>query len=1219
MKLAALLAACLAVAVAAQDPATTKVVPGEFFVDPPTLENLGFRWFIGGDSNRNASVAVSYRKKGDSAWRPSLPMLRVHHEVVNQQFGPHRVGNLFAGSVLFLQPATEYEVKFEMRDPDGGAPPAKVVAVATRGEPKAWDGGRKLDVYPERHTGQRVPASFVGLMAAYAEAKPGDILLLHRGVYKAAAPYVLAKSGEAAKPIVFRGGVDGEAVLEASGHGSDILHIAEADHLMFEDLTLRHARVAIDAGQKGARGSSGLVVRRCRIEDVIYGIRTYSENSENWYIADNVLTGINPTWYPRPDERYMEPSHTGVNTYGRGHVVCHNRISRFSDGMALANFGVPLADPRKHAVSVDFYNNDLSFAQDDALETDYGCHNVRVYRNRCYNAHSGLSVQPFYGGPVYLIRNEIYGVTAITFKLHNFCAGIEAYHNTAASAGMGFMSFDRWQNGHFRNNIFLGGAGHAMATGTITPYSSLDYNGYRSNGPEDLIRWYDGKARQNFKTLADFFRVTGHEQHGVMVDYDIFVRAKPPERGVTSDPALYDLRLRPAAVAVDRGVALPGVNDDFRGKAPDLGCHEQDTPAPHYGPRERRPPSVVLNLDKSPHAVLRTVPVGAVKIGEGFWAPRRKVNVEKSIPTLLQLLEEHGAVDNFRRLSGRKDVERRGPLYTDSDVYKWMESVAFVLQSEDRPELRKTFDELTEEILAAQEPSGYLNTFFQDDRKHRRWKEMHSGHELYCLGHMLQAAIAYYRATGNRRLLDGGIRFVEYLIRDFGPGKQPLLAGHPEIELALIELYRTTGERKYLDLAAYILRGDGKRLGLTPSQISYMFSGIPFTDRKIMEGHAVRAGYACSGAADYYLETGDPAYRAALDRLWDDMTRSKMYITGGIGSRGAGEAFGDPYELPNARAYTESCAAIANLMWNWRLLHATADAKYADIVETALYNSINSGMSLSGTLYCYRNPLELSKSASERIRNPWYGTTCCPPNLERMFASLPGYFYSTSKEGLYVHLYDNNELDWRLEDGTPLIIKVTTKYPWEGVVDITVSPKEGREFTLFLRIPAWTTSAKVAVNGKPAAAAPQPGTYLALRREWKTGDKVRLDLDMSQQILVSNPQVKENTGRAAVRRGPLVYLLEQTGQPSEASVLEAALDLRNPFTAEYRAELLGGVTVLKHRGWTAPKPFAELPLYRRFDPKAPATGARADLILTPYYTFANRGPSAMQVWVNYVR
>ena len=558
--------------------AQDQVIPGRLVIDPPTLENPGFRWYIEGDDNRNASVSVSYRRKGGGEWKEALPLLRVHRENVNQDYGAHRVGNLFAGSVLFLEPATAYQVRLAMRDPDGGAPPPKIVSVTTRGEPKASERGRKLDVYPE-----------TGLMAAYETARPGDILLLHAGVYRSSGTYILTRPGEPARPIVFRGGIDGEAILEGQGHQADLLDVQRADYLMFENLTLRHARHAILAGNKGQPGASGLVVRGCRISDVIWGITTTSENSSNWYIADNVLTGVNPTWYPRPEVEYMSPSHTGVNYYGRGNVVCYNRISRFSDAAAPANFGPPLDDVDKQPVSNDVYNNEFFFSQDDNLETDYGAHNFRVYRNRFYNGHTGISVQPFYGGPVYLVRNEIFGVTALTFKLHNYCAGILAYHNTAISAGSGFQSFDRWQNGQFRNNLFLGGRAnpYAMVTGTITNYSSLDYDGYRRNDPARLIRWFDGRQRGNYNSLEDFARATGHEKHAVMVDYDVFVKADAPALGVSADPALYDLRLRPGAVAVDAGARLPGVNDRYSGKAPDLGCYELGDAPPHYGPRSR--------------------------------------------------------------------------------------------------------------------------------------------------------------------------------------------------------------------------------------------------------------------------------------------------------------------------------------------------------------------------------------------------------------------------------------------------------------------------------------------------------------------------------------------------------------------------------------------------------------------------------------------------------
>ncbi|MGH9663426.1 MAG: glycoside hydrolase family 127 protein, partial [Bryobacteraceae bacterium] len=325
----------------------------------------------------------------------------------------------------------------------------------------------------------------------------------------------------------------------------------------------------------------------------------------------------------------------------------------------------------------------------------------------------------------------------------------------------------------------------------------------------------------------------------------------------------------------------------------------------------------VIYTAASPHAKLHPVPVRAVTLGEGFWSPRRTTNVERSIPTMLELLEQNGRVNNFLRLEGKSNAPQRGPVYTDSDIYKWMEAVAFVLQSGDNPQLRATFDRLTEIILAAQEPSGYINTYWQDNRKVQRFTQMTRGHELYCLGHLIQAAIAYYRATGNRRLMDGAIRYVDYLVRDFGPEKRPLLTGHPELEMALVELYRTTGDRDYLHLAGYLLSGvERERLHLTPAEVKYMFSGKPFTERTQLEGHAVRAMYASCGATDYYAETGAGAYRSTLETLWQDLTRHKMYITGGVGSRSQGEAFGDSYELPNAQAYGESCAAIGNMMWN---------------------------------------------------------------------------------------------------------------------------------------------------------------------------------------------------------------------------------------------------------------------------------------------------------------
>ena len=564
-------------------PTMDRIAPGECIIDPPTLECLGFRWYVQGDSNRNASVAVSHRKKGDADWKQALPMLRVHHEIANKDYGPYRCGNLFAGSVMFLEPGTEHEVRFVMQDPDGGAAPAKTVTVRTREVPPVYQGLRTLDVYPKGHTGARVAGAIVGLMAAYQQARPGDVLLLHAGIYEG--PFALEKPGEPGKPIVFRGGVDGEAIIQGPDHKTNLIDGWDADYLTFEHVTFRRARMALRCGLHGGAGASGLVVRHCKFEDLIFGIWTDSENSENWYIADNVFTGTNPTWHPRPNKTYMEPSHTGINVYGRGHVVCHNRISRFSDSLAIANYGPPVDDVRKHCVAIDFHNNDLTWAQDDCIETDYGCHNVRVYRNRCTNAHTGLSAQPFYGGPCYFIRNEMYGITALPFKLHNYCTGLEIYHNTSCCAEQGFRSFHMWQNATVRNNLFLGGERYAMETGSPTRYTTLDHNGWRKNSEERFFKWFDGKEWHRCVSLKELREKTGHEEHGVQVDYDVFTKASVPEAGRTCQTDDFDLRLRPDGVAVDAGQIVANVNDGFAGEAPDLGCHEVGHATPHYGPR----------------------------------------------------------------------------------------------------------------------------------------------------------------------------------------------------------------------------------------------------------------------------------------------------------------------------------------------------------------------------------------------------------------------------------------------------------------------------------------------------------------------------------------------------------------------------------------------------------------------------------------------------------
>jgi len=620
----------------------------------------------------------------------------------------------------------------------------------------------------------------------------------------------------------------------------------------------------------------------------------------------------------------------------------------------------------------------------------------------------------------------------------------------------------------------------------------------------------------------------------------------------------------------------------------------------------------LLHLQKSPLARLHPVPVRAVQFQPGFWKTRQDVTIERSIPTLLELLEQNGIIDNFRRLA-RPDRQppRRGPLYTDSDLYKWMEAAAWSLQVRPDAKLEATLDQLTDTILAAQEPSGYLNTWFVEERAPLRWQQQVTGHELYCLGHLLQAGIAYYRSTGKRKLLDGGIRFVEHLIRDFGPApKLPLLTGHPELELALAELYRTTGDRRYLDLAAYLFSGvERERLKLRDRDLVYIFSGKPFTERTQLEGHAVRALYASTGAADYVLETGNEAFRATILRLWEDLALRKMYVTGGVGSRAAGETFGDPYELPNQQAYTESCAAIAGMLFNQRLLHLGGEAKYADLMERALYNGICSGMSSSGTLYCYRNPL--AAPASDRIRNPWYATTCCPPNLQRTFAALGAYFFSTSKDGVWVHFYDNATLDWKLESGAPLRLSIKTQMPWQGEAEITVSPQQQEEFTLFLRIPSWSLATRAEVNGETFRGPIRPNEYLAWKRAWRPGDRVRLVFDMTPRRVFANPRVGEDYGKAALQRGPFVYCLEALDNPG-ISVFDAVLDGAAPIETAPPAGAPAGAVLLRAAGFAYTPSLDQRPLYG-FQPTVPEQRVRLTFI--PYYAFHDRGPSDYTVWL----
>ncbi|MCC6484036.1 MAG: glycoside hydrolase family 127 protein [Armatimonadetes bacterium] len=601
--------------------------------------------------------------------------------------------------------------------------------------------------------------------------------------------------------------------------------------------------------------------------------------------------------------------------------------------------------------------------------------------------------------------------------------------------------------------------------------------------------------------------------------------------------------------------------------------------------------SSVLSTRKSPHARIHPVPISSVRMMAGFWKPWMEANRTKGLPALLEQLEQHGVVDNFRRMSGRKAVERKGPYFSDSDLYKWMEGAAWAVASDEDAALESKLDAVIDDVAAAQRPDGYLNTFFVDDIEGQRFRNLSTEHELYCAGHLFQAAIAHYRATGKAALLKVAERFADYLVDHFGPGKIEQVDGHPEVEMALIELYRTTGRRSYLELAGF------------------MISAQHFALRQQIGGHAVREGYIAAGAADYFAETGDEALHRALDVVWHDMSSGKVYITGGLGSRHGGEAVGNAYELPNERAYAETCAAISNAMWNFRMLGITGDGRYADMMERALYNGFLSGVSLDTAHWFYVNPLACWESYQ---RSAWFGCTCCPTNAVRMLASIPGYLYGTSDDGIWVHLYEDSQLEWCLSDGVKVLLTQETHYPWEGKVRLTVNPERDTEFSIHLRAPAWCSKLSVAVCGEKLSSEITNG-YITISRKWKRGDNVELTMEMPVELMESDRRVAENRASAALQRGPLVYCLESTDNPG-LSLRGVQISRTAKFEPRSGPELLGGVTVLAGVGTETP--FEEgAPLYRPLGSLKSPEATQAQLTAIPYYAWANRGISQMEVWI----
>ena len=615
---------------------------------------------------------------------------------------------------------------------------------------------------------------------------------------------------------------------------------------------------------------------------------------------------------------------------------------------------------------------------------------------------------------------------------------------------------------------------------------------------------------------------------------------------------------------------------------------------------------------EQPLLKLRPVPFRDVKIQDSFWAPRRETNRVASIPFSLQKLEEAGNLEDMRLAARGATNGFRGPVFIDSDLYKAIEAASYSLATHPDPALEKQLDDIIGLIAAAQQPDGYLNTYFTVQEPGKRWTNLRDCHELYCAGHMFEAAVAHFQATGKKTFLNVAIRYADYIDSVFGPPPKRLgYPGHPEIELALIKLWRATGNQRYFELARFFVENRGRKFFATEHQTpldkydgSDLQDDVPIYDHQNIKGHAVRAAYLMSGVTEVAAQTGDERLLRMLDRVWRNTTERNQYITGGIGPSARNEGFTVDYDLPNLSAYQETCATIALAQWAHRLALLYGDAGYADALERALYNGLLSGVSQDGTKFFYVNPLE---SAGTHHRLPWFGCACCPPNVTRTLAALGGYAYAASADSLYVNLYIQGSAQAKVGD-TTVALKVTTEYPWDGKVVLELTPEARAKFALRLRVPGWCHNASVVVNRHKVKAPVVQRGYLVLDREWKRGDRVELDLPMPIERVAANPHVKADHGLLAIQRGPIVYCLEQCDQAGPLAAL--GLPLETELKAAREPGLFGGVVTITGEGRAASEQQWRRTLYQ-----PAASACRAALKAIPYYTWDNRQPGPMKVWL----
>jgi len=619
-----------------------------------------------------------------------------------------------------------------------------------------------------------------------------------------------------------------------------------------------------------------------------------------------------------------------------------------------------------------------------------------------------------------------------------------------------------------------------------------------------------------------------------------------------------------------------------------------------------------------------------VQITDNFWQPRMHTNTTVTIPFAFQKSEETGRLANFAIACGLQsgDFQSKYP-YDDSDVYKIIEGAAYTLALRPDSELDSFLDTLIGWIAAAQEEDGYLMTWrsIQPDKPptswsgDERWDNMEFGHELYNVGHLYEAAVAHYEATGKRTLLDVALKNADLLVELFASSKEQGYPGHQEIEIGLAKLYRITGEQQYLDLARLFLERRGERSYEAEGNMyeigAYWQDHNPVLEQTEAVGHAVRAGYMYAAMADIAALTGDERYLKAIDQIWENVVSKKLYITGGVGGSHYGEAFAENYELPNEEAYAETCAAIANDLWNYRMFLLHGDAKYIDVLERTLYNGLISGVSLEGNRFFYPNPLAANAEGYER--SEWFSTSCCPSNISRFLPSLPGYVYAQQGETVYVNLFISNEAQLEVQ-GTMVGISQTTAYPWAGKVEIELRPTQTKRFPVHLRLPGWSDNRPVpgdlyqylddnsqqptiSVNGKKIDFITEKG-YAILVQDWQKGDQITLELPMQVRRVVSNEAVKANAGRVALQYGPIVYCaewLDNGGQVSNLLLPDAA-----PLQVVFEPQLLGGVNVIR----------GQAKAFRISDSGTEIESTQQAFQAIPYALWAHRGKGEMQVWLN---